>query len=73
MRKKNKSNRLLAFATIELPVVLLIFGLTLLFFAPAIYVISSNLAWFLKITGGFLVVISILLLTLIFWPHREKD
>lgn len=60
------------FATGELPIVILFFGLFLLVLAlPPIHK-GSNIAWFFGIIGGLFTALGGIGLILLLWPSRKK-
>lgn len=61
------------FAVIELPLVILIFGLALLVVTFVIYFTSGRLAWFFAGIGGLSVFLAAAMLIFVgFWPERNE-
>jgi len=59
------------FATIELPLVILIFGLFLLVLALPFIHKGSNIAWFLAIVGGLFTALGGIVVILLLWGGRK--
>lgn len=67
------AGRRAGFAIVELPAVMLFLGLATLGLALALWLKIGRVAWFLWVSGGLLVILSLTLFVLILGPPARRD